>query len=95
VRVVWSPLALKRAEEIARHIAVDRPSAARQWIDTLFGRVAQLRDFPESGRLVPELARPDVRELQYPPYRIIYRLDATRVAILTVRHGRQMFDATD
>jgi plasmid stabilization system protein ParE len=92
MRIVWSPLALERVEEIARVIAADRPGAAEQWVRTVFARVAQLRTYPESGRMVPELARPEVRQLPHPPYRIIYRIDAKRVVILTVRHGRQELD---
>jgi plasmid stabilization system protein ParE len=95
VRVIWSPLALDRAEAIARYIAEARPEAAAAWIDRLFARVTQLREFPESGRVVPELGRPEVRELPYPPYRIIYRLDPRRVVVLTVRHGRRQLEPGD
>lgn len=86
---------MQRAEEIARSIAADRPAAADRWLVGLFKRVTQLRDYPDSGRMVPELVRPEIRQLPYPPYRIIYRADAKRVVILTIRHGRQEFDATE
>lgn len=92
VRVIWSPLALERVEEIARHIAADRPAVAQKWVTSVFDRVAQLREHPESGRMVPELGRPEIRQLPHPPYRIIYRLDPKRAVILTVRHGRQELD---
>jgi len=89
MRVVWSPRALERVEAIARTIAGDRPVAAERWVRAIFARVAQLRDHAESGPVVPELSRPEVRQLQSPPYRIIYRVEARRVLILTIRHGRQ------
>lgn len=89
MRVVWSPLALKRVEDIARVIAADRPDAAAHWVRSVFARVAQLRQYPESGRMVPEFGRPEVRELPYPPHRIIYRVEPKRVLVLTVRHGRE------
>jgi plasmid stabilization system protein ParE len=94
VRVIWSPLALKRAEAIARYIAADRPDIALRWWDGLFARVAQLRRFPESGRPVPELIRSDLRQLPY-PYRIIYRLDLKRAVVLTVQHGAQEIDQSE
>jgi toxin ParE1/3/4 len=92
MRVVWSPLALDRVEEIARVIAADRPAAADRLVRSIFARVAQLRNYPDSGRMVPELGRPDVRQLPHPPYRIIYRIEPKRVLVLTVRHGREELD---
>jgi toxin ParE1/3/4 len=89
MRIVWSPLALVRVEEIARVIAADRPAAAERWVRTVFARAAQLRTYPESGRIVSELERPELRQLLHPPYRIIYRVDAKQVTVLTIRHGRQ------
>lgn len=95
MRVIWSPLALTRVEEIARVIATDRPRAADRWVAELFSRARQLRAHPESGPTVAELARPEIRQLIYSRYRIIYRLDPHRIVILTIRHGRQEFDARE
>ena len=92
MRVVWSPLALERVEDVARVIAADRPAAADRWVRSVFARVAQLRRYPESGRMVPELGRPEVRQLPHPPYRIIYRVEPKRVLVLTIRHGREELD---
>ncbi|MDP9178315.1 MAG: type II toxin-antitoxin system RelE/ParE family toxin [Gemmatimonadota bacterium] len=95
MRIVWSRLALVRVEEIARVIAADRPAAAERWVRTVFARAAQLRTYPESGRIVPELARPELRQLPHPPYRINYRIDAKQVTVLTIRHGRQELNPED
>jgi plasmid stabilization system protein ParE len=86
----WSPLALKRVEEIALYIKKDNPQAARDWIASVFSRVALLPKFPDSGRIVPEVNRDDVRELLLGAYRIIYRRRNEEVAVLTVRHGKQL-----
>jgi toxin ParE1/3/4 len=92
MRVVWSPLALERVEAIARIIAADRPDAADRWVRSIFTRAAQLRMYAASGRMVPELRRSEIRQLPHPPYRIIYRIEAKRVLVLTVRHGREALD---
>jgi hypothetical protein len=34
----------------------------------------QLQLFPEQGRIVPEYRNPDLREIIFQPYRIVYRL---------------------
>lgn len=90
--LVWSPRALERVDEIARFIARDNPRASRRWVDRLFSRTATLSCFPHRGRQVPEIRRPEIREILFPPYRIIYRLEASRISILTVRHGMQRLE---
>ena len=92
MRVVWSPLAIERAAEAAAFIAKDSPAAARRWVDELFEFVAALSTMPERGRRVTELARADARELLFGNYRVVYRIEPRRVAILTVRHLRRRFD---
>ncbi|MBL7180935.1 MAG: type II toxin-antitoxin system RelE/ParE family toxin [Desulfobacterales bacterium] len=90
MRIIWSPLAVERAAEIAEHISRDNPTAAERWIDTVFSKVEQLKSFPESGRIVPEINSKDFRELIYGNYRIIYRAEKTQASILTIRHGKQI-----
>ena len=91
MRIIWAPIALDRAEEAARYIAGDRPAAAARWIDGLFETVEGLRQFPQKGRIVPEVGREEIREVLYGQYRVIYRLEKKRLFILTVRHQRRHF----
>jgi plasmid stabilization system protein ParE len=90
MRIVWSPLALERIGEIAAHIAQDNPEAARLWVEDIFASVQNLVRFPESGRRVPEVRRNDLRELVMGNYRLIYRVRGEEIAVLTVRHFRQV-----
>ena len=90
MRIIWAPLAVERAAEIAEYISRDNPTAAKKWIDIVFSKVEQLKSFPESGRIVPEINSKDFRELIYGNYRIIYRVEKTQVSILTIRHGKQI-----
>lgn len=90
MKVAWSPLAVDRVEEIARYIAQDNPVAAEQWVKAVFDKVRQLALFPECGRLVPEVRRRDLREIVFGNYRIIHRLGSTEIAVLTVRHFKQI-----
>jgi toxin ParE1/3/4 len=89
MKVVWSPLALERVEEIADYIAADNVGAARVFLIDIFAAVGRLRSFPQSGRAVPELNRSDIREIIFKKYRVVYRVARQQVSILTVRHGRQ------
>ena len=42
MKIVWSPLALERVEDIAQYIAEDKPDAAVKWVDELFFTVERL-----------------------------------------------------
>lgn len=90
MKIFWSPLAVERVTEIAQYIARDNPAAAEVWVNTIFGKVGDLKAFPESGRLVPETNNHSIRELIYGNYQIVYRIEKKRISILTVRHGKQM-----
>ena len=90
MKIIWSPLAIDRVSEIAAYIAQENPTAAEKWVDTVFRKVEDLQDFPESGRVVPETENKAIRELIYGNYRLIYRLEEKRISVLTVRHGKQI-----
>ena len=90
MKIIWSPLAIDRASEIAEYIAQDKPIAAEKWINALFSRVEGLKSSPEIGRVVPENRNDQFRELIYGNYRIIYRLEKKQISILTIRHGKQI-----
>ena len=90
MKIIWSPLAVDRASEIADYIAQDKPSAAERWINEVFAKVEQLKSSPEIGRIVPEISDGQFRELIYGNYRIIYRIEKKQISILTIRHGKQI-----
>ena len=89
MQVVWTDPALERVAEVAVYIAQDDPDVADRWTLELFDAVERLADFPESGRMVPELGARDVRELIFGAYRVFYRVGPA-VEVLSVRHGSQL-----
>jgi plasmid stabilization system protein ParE len=90
VKIIWSALAIERASEIAKYIAQDKPSAAENWIDTVFSKIDKLKSSPEIGRTVPEIKNKQFRELIYGNHRIIYRIEKKQISILAIRHGTQI-----
>jgi toxin ParE1/3/4 len=95
VIVRWSPLAIERVLEIGEWIAAARPEAASRIVEGILSAVERLADLPESGRQVPELERADIREIIYDQFRIVYRIGADHIGILTVRHSLQLMDDAD
>ena len=89
MKVVWSPLALERVEDIAQYIAEDKPYAAVEWVEGLFNTVERLSDFPQSGGVVPEVGGRRIREVRFGAYRIIYSV-SDQIDILTVRRSSQL-----
>ncbi len=94
MKVEWSPLALDRVSDIARYIAKDKPGAAERWVNELFDSVERLADFPESGRIVPEVGVRRIRALIFGAYRVVYSVK-DKVEILTVRRGSQLLDVSE
>lgn len=95
MKLIWSPLAELRALEAVDYIAHDRPQAAAAWLEELLDRVHTLNQFPKRGRVVPEIGKSAYREIFQHPYRIIYRVDALQVVVLTIRHGRPAWDSDE
>ncbi|OGI44610.1 MAG: hypothetical protein A2637_04885 [Candidatus Muproteobacteria bacterium RIFCSPHIGHO2_01_FULL_65_16] len=88
--VFWTPEARARLEDIEAYIAKDAPSVAKEVVARLVARARQLGTAPLSGRQVPDYQREDLRELLERPYRLIYRMSAQRIEILTVMHYRRL-----
>ena len=95
MKVIWSPLAEQRALEAVDYIARDRPHVAAEWLEELLDRVNRLDRFARRGRVVSEIGRPEYREILQAPYRVIYRVDASRVVILTLRHWRRKWEPAE
>ncbi|MFO1510411.1 MAG: type II toxin-antitoxin system RelE/ParE family toxin [Steroidobacteraceae bacterium] len=52
-----------------------------------------ISQFPQAGRVVPELANPNVRERFVYSYRVIYEVRGDLVEVLTVIHGKRLLEA--
>ena len=92
MRLTWSPLASEQVHDAVAYIAADDPAAALQWLERLLERVAALAQYPDAGRVVPELQRQDIREVFVSPYRVMYRRGVEAVEIAAIRHGAREFD---
>lgn len=89
--LVWSPEAIEDIEAIAAYIERDSPWYARSVASKLVETVESIPEYPELGRIVPEIGDPAIRERLIHRYRVVYRLDERHVLIAAVIHGRQDF----
>ena len=90
MQLQWSKEALIQLEEIEEYIAKDNQRIAIEFTDKLILIAETIPDNPEKGRIVPELAIEQIREIIYKGYRIVYSRRETSIDILTVFEGRQL-----
>ena len=85
----WTEHAVAQLASIAEYVSLSSPVYAEHLVDRLAQRLDQACEFPESGRVVPALGRAESRELLEWPYRLVYRVHADAIEVLSVLHGRQ------
>jgi toxin ParE1/3/4 len=90
MNIIWTQEALERLIEIEDYISKDSPERAAKFVDQIIEHVESLGDGPHKGRTVPEIANPDIRDLIFGNYRIVYRLKEDSVEILTVFEGHRL-----
>ena len=87
MRIEWSDSARGDLEDLVRYISRDSAFYAQRFGEKVVLATRRLRDFPESGRMIPEVDDQTLREIIVQGYRVMYRLEADRVLILAVMHG--------
>ncbi len=65
-------------------------AAGDRTVAGIFERIDALRDHPDMGRIVPEFGQPFLRELIYPPVRIVYRRETRQVRIVRVWRSERL-----
>ncbi len=92
-RVRWTQQARGDLRGIFAYISLDSPHYATLVVAELLACVRRLREFPESGRVVPERGESTLREIIWRNYRVVYRTlaDAGEVQILMVVRAERLF----
>lgn len=88
MEVIFTDRFLDRVEECTDYIALDHIPTAIKWARGVFEQCHKLSDQPESGRIVPEFRRPEIREVIHGNYRLVYELKTNQIDMLTIWHTR-------
>ena len=91
IDLIWSPQAIRDIESIRSYIAEDSELYAEFVVGRIINSMKRLREFPKSGRIVPERADGGIREVLVSPYRVVYRHTGDRVEIVTVFRASRLF----
>ena len=86
-KVVWTYAAWTDLESIADFISRDSPYYAGALVREVREAARSLSQLALRGRVVPEIGYKTIREILVQNYRLIYRVDKSRVAILAFIHG--------
>ncbi len=89
--VKWTAPAKRDLKRIHDFIAEDSKFYARRVVQDILSRSETIEDFPEIGRIVPELHDPKIREVLVYTYRLIYEIKTKHIEILTIIHGKRDF----
>lgn len=90
VELIWSPRSVQDLEDICAYIANDSLHYARIFAQKVHATIENLTNFPNSGRMVPEYQREDIREHIMQNYRIVYRVKPKAVEIVAIVHGARL-----
>ena len=92
--IIWSPTALDHLQAIYDYILADNPAAAIDVHEEIERASGLLKDNPRLGH--PGRVE-ETRELVVPAYQnyiIVYEIEAHRIHILAVMHGKQQWPDT-
>ena len=84
MKIKWSVPAVDDLESIRDYIARDSTLYASSFIEKILKIIDMLEEFPKIGREVPEADDPNIRELLFQNYRIMYRVLHDAIQIIAV-----------
>jgi addiction module RelE/StbE family toxin len=87
-KVIWTFQAMEDLADINHYLSQNSEKYADFIVTSILAVTEQLEQFPNSGRIVPEMRINSIRELIVSKYRIIYQIVALdSVSVLTIRHS--------
>lgn len=93
--IVWSHPARDDLKGIYDYIARDSKRYALQVTQDIIGKTKTLLEFPQLGKVLPEIGEDNIREISLYSYRILYEVTPDTIYIHAVVHMRRDFKAED
>ncbi|KKO43874.1 toxin, RelE family protein [Arsukibacterium ikkense] len=85
MKLVIARSALQDLKDIkAYYLDQGVPAVGLKFVSTILQKMQLLPDHPLSGREVPEFGQEQIRELIYPPFRIVYMVQISKVSQISV-----------
>ena len=90
MKVKFTPSARNQFLSAIKYVQKDKPSSAKNFRIKAETILRRLKEFPDSGRVIPEFPDLPYREVIVPPYRFFYKIKDDIVWIAAVWHGAQL-----
>jgi plasmid stabilization system protein ParE len=93
--VVWAEVAEGDLARVLDFLVEESPASASGALERIEAAAAALETFPRRGRIVPELKWYGIdryREVQTPPWRLVYRVEAKQVVVVAVLDARRSLE---
>ena len=89
--ITFAASAIKDLEDMqAYYLGEGVPDVGRRLIAEIVAKIERLGAHPLSGRVVPEFNVEHLREIIYPPFRIVYRHDKNKVRIVRIWRSERL-----
>jgi len=89
-KLIWSPRSLQDLDNACEYIARDSPRYAYLFAERIVRFIETIPDQPLLGAVVQEYNRQDLRERLFQNYRIVYRVKADSVEIVSLIHAARL-----
>ena len=88
--IEFTERARKDLNDIFNYISSDSLQNAESFLKKIYEKIENLENFSKIGRRVPELDNPNIREILFKNYRIVYQILKEKIQIITVIHGSRL-----
>jgi toxin ParE1/3/4 len=90
-RITFAASAIKDLEDMQAHYFDEGvPDIGKRLAAEIMSKIQRLGAHPLSGRVVPEFDAEHLREIIYPPFRIVYRHDKNKVRIVRIWRSERL-----
>jgi len=68
------------------------PQVGQRFVEEILERIETLSDNPDIGRVVPEFATDNIRELIHKPFRVVYLRESSTIFIVRVWRSERILE---
>jgi plasmid stabilization system protein ParE len=90
-RITFAESAIRDLEDVQAYYAGEGlPDAGKRLVAEIMSASERLSSHPRSGRVVPEFNVEHLREIVYPPFRLVYRHDKNKMRIVRIWRSERL-----
>ena len=93
MKVCLTDSAISDLQELQRYYEEQLvPQVGQRFAEEILDRIEALSDNPDIGRVVPEFATDNIRELIHKPYRVVYLRESSSIFVIRVWRSERVLE---